>query len=95
MNHEEYLQKLKELESEFENKKVKLMKDFVRANNPYKIGDKITDHIGTIIIEKLGFSWGYLKNPCATYSGIELKKDGTPNKKGTKRQVHQSNIIKQ
>jgi len=92
MNHEEYLQKVKELESEFENKKVELMKEFVRVNNPYKIGDKVTDHIGSIIIEKMGFAWGYGNKPCATYTGIELKKDGTPTKKESRRQVWQSNV---
>ena len=69
------------------------MKDFVRANNPYKIGDKITDHIGTVIFEKMGFNWGYLDKPCAIYFGTELNKDGKPNKKGSKRQVYQTNIV--
>ena len=90
MNHEEYLQKIKELEREFENRKVELMKEFVRANNPYKIGDKVTDHIGSIIIEKIGFSLG--SKPCAIYTGLELKKDGTPTKRQTRRRVWQSNI---
>jgi hypothetical protein len=95
MNYEEYLQKVTELESEFKNKKLELMKDFVRANNPYKIGDKITDHIGSIIIEKIGFAWGWgysVGKPCATYTGLELKKDGTPTKKESRRQVWQSDI---
>jgi len=93
MNRKEYLQKLEELEIELKNKKVELMRDFVIENNPYKIGDKVTDHIGSIIIEKIGFSWGY-NNPCATYFGTELKKDGTPTKRLTKRTVWQSNIVK-
>lgn len=93
MNYEEYLQKGKELELEFKDKKLELMKEFVRANNPYKIGDTVTDSIGSIIIEKMGYSWGFNSNPCATYSGLELKKDGTPTKKKTTRQVWQSNIV--
>ena len=93
MNYEEYLQKVKELESDFENKKTELMKEFIRANNPYKIGDKVTDHIGSIIIEKMGFACAYNFKPCATYTGLELKKDGTPTKKGSRRQVWQSNLL--
>ena len=93
MNYEEYLLEVKKLESEFENRKVELMKEFVRANNPYKIGDKVTDHIGSIIIEKMGFAWGFGNKPCATYTGLELKKDGTPNKMGDKRMVWQSNAV--
>lgn len=94
MNYDEYLQKVKELERELGHKKAALMMEFVNANNPYKIGDKITDHIGSIIIEKMGYAWNYPdSNPCATYYGLELKKDGTPNKKGSRRQVWQSNIV--
>jgi hypothetical protein len=95
MDFETYKEKIKDLEKEFENKKTALMKEFVLANNPYKIGDKITDHIGTIIIESIGFAYiGYGSPPCATYFGKELKKDGEPKKNGNKRRVWQSNIIK-
>lgn len=96
MNYEEYLEKTKQLQYDLDQKKTELMKEFVRANNPYKKGDVITDHVGTILVETMGFAWGYLgSQPCATYTGLELKKDGTPNKKGNKRTVWQSNIIKQ
>ena len=91
MNHEEYLQKIKKLEREFENRKLELIKEFVRANNPYKIGDKVTDRIGSIIIENIGIEW-YGSKPCAIYTGLELKKDGTPTKRQTRRRVWQSNI---
>ena len=91
MNHEEYLQKIKELEREFENRKLELMKEFVLANNPYKIGDKVTDRIGSIIIENIGFAW-YGSKPCAIYTGLELKKDGNPTKRQIRRRVWQSNI---
>ena len=68
------------------------MEEFVKANNPYKIGDKVTDHIGTIIIEKIACNWGYSGVPCAVYFGVELNKDGKPNKRGNKRTAWQSNI---
>ena len=93
MNHEVYLQKVKELEKEFKNKKVTLTKEFITSNNPYKIGDKVTDRIGSIIIEKIGYSWGYDNKPCAIYSGLELRKDGIPTKRGLRRTVWQSNIV--
>ncbi len=92
MNYEEYLQKEKNLTIEFENNKTELMKEFIRANNPYKAGDIVTDHIGSIMIERMSFSWGGWGRPCAVYHGIELKKDGTPTKKGSRREVYQSNI---
>ena len=92
MNQEEYLEKVKKLELEIEDKKIELMKEFVKANNPYKIGDKVTDHIGSIIIEKIGILYGD-SFPCAVYFGLELKKDGTPTKKGLRRQILQKNAI--
>ena len=38
------------------------------------------------------FAWGFGYEPCATYTGLELKKDGTPTKKESRRQVWQSNV---
>lgn len=92
MNHSEYLEKLEQLEYDFKMKKISLMKDFVVANNPYKVGDKVTDHVGTILIESMGFAWGTNSKPCATYFGPKLKKDGTPQKNRDKRCVWQSNV---
>lgn len=91
MTLEEYNQALKQLEYNHQVSKSKLMRMFVDANNPYKPGDKVTDHIGTIIIENMGYYWGFTK-PCAYYEGIELKKDGTPKKRESRRTVYQSNI---
>ena len=93
MDYEEYSKKILELQLEFENKKFELMKEFVRSNNPHKIGDKVTDSLGSIVIEQIGFAHGYVDKPCAKYFGIELKKDGTPKKKTSRRQVWQLNVI--
>ena len=60
MEYQEYKDKLKGLELEFEQKKSKLIKEYVDANNPYKIGDKVTDHANSIIIEKIKIGF-YLK----------------------------------
>lgn len=37
MSPEIYKEKVRELEKEYESKKLQLMKQFVDANNPYKI----------------------------------------------------------
>ena len=94
MDIAEYKDKVKTLEDKLEWDKTELMKQFVRENNPYKVGDIVTDHIGSVKIEKLGYSWGFNSNPCATYFGIEINKDGTPNKKGKTRTAFQSNLEK-
>jgi hypothetical protein len=92
MNFEEYKQRVFELKDEFEQKEIELMKEFVNSNNPYKAGDRVTDHIGTIVIEKIDAAFVYSGPPCAVYTGTELTKDGIPNKKGKKRQVWQCNL---
>lgn len=94
MTKEEYIKKQKELDSEFYSKKEELMKEFVRSNNPHKIGDKVTDHMGTIIIETMSYDWGFDNTPNAVYRGVELTKGGTPSIKQYNRSVYQSNLIK-
>jgi len=93
MKYEEYRLKVRELEQEYQIKKIELQREYIRANNPYKAGDKVTDHIGSIIIEKIGYALTSTGEPCATYTGIELKKDGQPKKNGDRRTVWQSNLV--
>jgi hypothetical protein len=85
-------EKIKKANEDHEHYLKSIMRDYCNANNPYKVGDKFTDHIGSIIIERMNYSYG--SNPCCIYFGLDLKKDGTPTKKGTKRNAWQSNEIK-
>ena len=91
MNKETLNQKITQLQQEFELKKTEVMQQFCDANNTYKEGDKFTDHIGTIIVEKMRYYYG--NPPCCVYFGVELKKDGTPKKDNNKRQAWQSNDV--
>ena len=91
MNKETLNQKITQLQQEFELKKKEVMQQYCDANNPYKEGDKFTDHIGTIIVEKIRYSYG--DKPCCVYFGAELKKDGTPRKDNNKRQAWQLNDV--
>lgn len=69
-----------------------LKKIYALENNPYKIGDIVQDHSTKIIIET---SRVYMTDPPQmVYTGVWLKKDGTPNKKGEKADIYQQNIIK-
>ena len=92
MEYQEYEDRLRELKVEFEQKKTKLIKEYVDSNNPYKIGDKVTDHACSIIIEKIKYHISLSGFPCAVYYGPELKKDGTPKKNGNKTYVYQTNL---
>lgn len=95
MTPEEYKRKQIELDYELEDRKKTLAKEYALSNNPYKVGDIVTDHIGPLKIEKINISISYLDSlPQCVYFGIELKKDGTPMKKQNARGVWQKNIIK-
>jgi hypothetical protein len=95
MEPQDLKDKLKVLEQEYNLKQKEVIREYCDANNPYKIGDKFTDHIGTILIEKISYYYYSLGgDPCCTYYGSELKKDGTPKKNGDKRKAYQSNDIK-
>jgi len=87
--------RLKILEQEYELMQKQIMREYCDANNPYKVGDKFTDHIGTILIEKISYAYSTIYgSPGCVYFGPELKKDGTPKKNGDKRKAWQSNDIK-
>jgi hypothetical protein len=94
MNKQELEHKLEELQQEFELKKKELMRQFCDANNLYKVGDKFTDHIGTIIIEKIRYLFTVKGTPSCVYFGTELKKDGTPKKNNEKRNAWQLNDVR-
>lgn len=97
----QYNEKLKTITEEFNKAKLIILKDFALSNNPHKIDDKITDHIGSIIIEKIQVTNTFYENRPSecVYIGPELKKDGSVKKKKNseeiiKRYVWQSNLIK-
>lgn len=50
MEYQEYEDRLRLLKKEHEEKRMKLIKEYVDSNNPYKIGDVVTDHACSIII---------------------------------------------
>jgi len=95
MDAETYRKKLSDLKLEFHTKELSLATEFARANNPYKIGDIFTDKIGKIKIEKIQLTYSHFSDnlPSCVYTGLELKKDGTPKKSGDKRTAWQSNDI--
>lgn len=52
MKKEDLSKKLSDLQQEFELKRKEAIREYCDANNPYKVGDKFTDHLGTILIKK-------------------------------------------
>jgi hypothetical protein len=94
MTKEVYDKKWMKIKMSFEAAKEELYREFAYANNPYKIGDIVTDHMGTIKIEKIKIYLGLGTYPQCVYFGVELTKKGEPNKRGNKRSVYQSNLTK-
>lgn len=92
MTLEEYKNRLKEIAKEKDVKEALLAKEYVEANNPYKVGDIVEDHIGKVLIERIRFAYALSGIPCAVYFGSELKKDNSQKKNGSKRDVYQTNL---
>ncbi len=94
MTPEQYKNELLVLRNEARNKEADLRKKYANANNPYKVGDKVTDHIGSIVIETMTvYSAISSELPCMVYYGTELKANGERKKNNPTRHVYQSNIL--
>jgi hypothetical protein len=93
MNKNELDLRLKTIQNECDQQKIAAIKEFCDANNPYKPGDTFTDHIGTIIIEKItyGNTFGYDSYPCCIYDGTVITKKGVKTTK--KRTAWQCNEV--
>ena len=94
MTKEEYEIRLTALQRDFNDKKDALMRECAISNNPFKSGDKITDGTYTIIIKSANISCFGGSMPTLYYSGIWLKKDGTPNKRNESATIYQSRATK-
>ena len=92
MTIQEYKEKQKELKAEYVKKGQDLDIEFAKANNPHKVGDIVTDHIGSIEVERISYGYSFDSMPCVIYIGTELKKDGTKKKNDSVRSVYSTNI---
>ncbi len=87
----EYLKsELKRLENEYFTERTRMIKAYCDAHNTHKVGDVVTDHIGSVKLHKISY-YVHSEHPCCIYVGLELKKDGTPRKDGKIRGVYQCN----
>lgn len=51
-------------------------KKYAAANNPYKVGDEFTDHIGTIVIKSIFYDTSAISGSACVYEGNILNKSG-------------------
>ena len=94
MTREEFDNRLKELNLEFDKKKKALLVDFALSHSTIAVGDIVEDHTGCAEVIKLGIYCRHDGYSAMRYHCIELKKDGTPKKNETMRWVYQLNIKK-
>ena len=94
MNLKDLEIELKKIEAECEEKKKSSIIAYCDANNPYDIGDIISDHLSTIKIDKIKYTRGMLRlDPECIYYGEKLRKsDMKPFKNGDRECIYQSNI---
>ena len=93
MTKEEFTLEKIQIDKERDEKYTSLCSKYATIHNPYKVGDIVKDHVGSVKIEKISFTIQYGTNiPYCIYFGLELKKDLTPRKGLSKRSVHQINV---
>jgi hypothetical protein len=90
MTLEEYKGLIIQINKEANLKRLQVGRKFAISNNTISIGDKITDHIGSIIVQKITVYHSEI--PQCVYDGVEINKNGKENKKGKTRAVYESNI---
>jgi len=94
MNDAEYKKALKAARMDYDRAVNKISTDFAFSNNTIKIGDFVTDHVGTVKVEKIGVYTGLSQNPKCTYFGTCYTKKGAPYKDDKKATVYQKNVLK-
>lgn len=93
MTKDEFDKAIAEIELEAKEKKQVVYIDYAVKNKTNSIGDIISDHSCTILIDKLNVKFNLLsKYPEMVYYGKKLRKDNTPYKNGDREVIWQSNI---
>jgi len=90
MKINEYNNKMVVLKNEYNEKVSELKKEYALLNNIVKVGDIVTDHIGSVKVDKI-LVWE-TSDPSCVYKGTEYTKAGKPTKRGNKRNVYQINL---
>jgi hypothetical protein len=97
MNRAEYISRRQEICNARERALKELDERYAESNNPYKIGDYITDHIGTGKILDMAVARPFAKNtpPCMLYTVMCIGKNGKPSRTQPDRRVWQTNILEE
>jgi hypothetical protein len=91
MTMQEYKEEMKILAAKYEDSRRKLIKKYADANNPYKEGDIIEDHIGRGEIISIGYFMSF-DTPQCVYRCKVVNKDGSYSKRDNVRAIYRSNL---
>lgn len=93
MTLQQYRDKVFTLEKELEAKLFALRREYAFSTTPYTVGDIVTDHIGSIIVERMSTVVGRNGVPQVLFNGPEFTKNGVIRKDGRKRTIWQENLL--
>ncbi len=88
---EELKAELKQLEEAHVKLKRRAIRNYCLSKNKVKLGDILTDHIGSIKVQKIGIYYNASDSQCV-YDGIVLTKSLKPRKDSSLRSVFLNNI---
>ena len=95
MTQEDFKTRLAEINAKYEQEKRYLYSQYAHENSTAKVDDIVEDHIGCGRVLKMKTTLAaFDKYPSLIYVCLEVKKDGTPKKKETYREVYQVNVKK-
>lgn len=82
MDKKEYYERLAHIEKEYRKAKEALAIECAKCNNPYQVGDILSNGGSTIIrVDKISYRYGCTGElPYCVYDGMALKKDLAPRK---------------
>lgn len=94
MKLEDYKNKVRSLKSQHKKELNKLAVRYAYLNSTVKIGDIVTDHIGSIRVQEIKVSpCGFFnEDPSCVYCGVLYTKAGKPFKSGERRSVYQTHL---
>lgn len=92
MDYEIYRQRLEVLKQEYKYQKRKLAKDYATKHNTVKLGDVVTDNLGSVKVDKIEYTTR--DEPECYYWGVILTEFGKDTEHVKRRWIAQHNILK-
>jgi len=87
MEETEYNERMKKIETDYEQAKKNLYIEYGLSQSKYKKGDIIKDHRWAMLIDRITVSKTF-GLPQPVYTGAELKKDLTPKANGNRVSIY-------